>query len=268
MAPKKPPYLPLSLDGKKKVGPTARAAGVDIGVIAWGLWELWEHVWATKQDVVDGIIIDGCFGPIPAIRHALVAFGFLEPDGPQYRIRGAKEWLFGSEAAVTAGKASAATGKSLKNLKQNRDLASERPSNESDDDRTALEHAPNESPNKTEPHPASHQPNNPVPISSSLPPPEEVAVVAEIDLPDTPAGFWTWMQRSRVELGIPTELRMPKGFEKWHRRARKKHNVEPLCDAYLRYLRERFAKERNYSTGVFIGDGVWPTRIPQEGPHD
>ena len=110
-APKKPPYLPISLDAKKKMPPCARAANVDVGVIAWGLMELWELVWATKNDVVDLTVIQGCFGHGPLVVPSLIAFEFIEMQGKKHRVKGAKTWLFGSETARKAGKASAATSR-------------------------------------------------------------------------------------------------------------------------------------------------------------
>ncbi len=103
------PYLSFDLDAKKKVAPCARAVGVEPGVIAWGLLELWEHVWLTKDDVVGEMVLDGCFGPLERTREALVAYDFLEKAAVGYRVKGAARYLRVTEAKTKAGKARAAS---------------------------------------------------------------------------------------------------------------------------------------------------------------
>lgn len=109
------PYLSFDLDAKKRVAPAAKAAGVEPGVIAWGLLELWEHAWVSKTDVVGEMVLDGCFGPSPRVRDVLVAFGFIEAhsDG-RWRVKGADRYLRVSAARSEGGK------KASGNLKQNR----------------------------------------------------------------------------------------------------------------------------------------------------
>lgn len=115
------PYIQFDLDAKKLVPRIAKAAGTHSGKVAWGLMELWEHVWTTKKDVVTGMVLDGCFGPNGRIRTALIEHGFIEPVETGWRVRGAKQRLFGQEKRGSAGGlATAISRKSLANLKQNR----------------------------------------------------------------------------------------------------------------------------------------------------
>lgn len=156
---KRPPYLSFTLDAKKNAARTARAVGVEVGVVAWGLLELWEYVWGTKKDTVGTLVVDGCFGPNDKLRTALVEYGFLEQVPEGFRVRGADDWLFRSEAASKAGKASAESGKSLENLKQNHRTDSERnhvpPNGSPNDCRTTAERTTEQPPNPTQ------QPSNP-----------------------------------------------------------------------------------------------------------
>lgn len=157
MKSKRAPYLAFTLDAKKEAVRVAKATGVDVGSIVWGLLELWERVWGTKQDVVSHVVVSGCFGPDLQIREALVEFGFLEPVDNLFRVRGADEWLFRAEAASKAGKASAAAGKSLSNLKQNHRTTTEQtellPNGSPNSHRTDSERTTEQTPNPTQ-HPA------------------------------------------------------------------------------------------------------------------
>lgn len=100
-------YLQVELAAKKRIPKAAVAAGVQVGVIAWGLLELWEHVWESKNAIVGEMVIDGCFGPSAKLRDALVAFGFLEEVGGSYRVRGAERYLRISQARSEGGKKAA-----------------------------------------------------------------------------------------------------------------------------------------------------------------
>jgi len=99
-------YLAVDLDAKTAMPKVARAAGLSVGDVAWGLMELWEHAWREKTDVATGPVLAGCFGGGAATTDALVAFGFLEPTQDGYRIRGASRYLRIQEARSRGGKAS------------------------------------------------------------------------------------------------------------------------------------------------------------------
>ncbi len=99
------PYLAFDLDAKKRVPQVARAAGVQPCEVGWGLLDLWEHVWSTRNDVVGELLLDGFFGPNARIREALVAFGFLEPQGVgSYRVKGADRYSRISTVRSEGGK--------------------------------------------------------------------------------------------------------------------------------------------------------------------
>lgn len=100
------PYLPVDLDAKRKAEFVDRAHNLPKGTTVGGLLDAWEHVWATKSDVLGELYITACFGSSPAIRADLVTAGFLEqlPEG-QWRIRGAAKWLFGMEGKSRGGHA-------------------------------------------------------------------------------------------------------------------------------------------------------------------
>jgi hypothetical protein len=99
-------YLAVDLDAKTAMPKVARAAGLSVGDVAWGLMELWEHAWREKTDVATGPVLAGCFGGGAATTDALVAFGFLEPTQDGYRICGASRYLRVQEARSKGGKAS------------------------------------------------------------------------------------------------------------------------------------------------------------------
>lgn len=103
------PYLSFDLDGKKRAARVARAVGVDPGVVAWGLLELWEQTWASKEVVASEMVLDGCFGPNPRMREALVAYDFLQSVDGGWRVKGAARYLGISESRVGGGKARVAS---------------------------------------------------------------------------------------------------------------------------------------------------------------
>lgn len=106
------PYLAFDLDAKKRVPQVARAAGVQPCEVGWGLLDLWEHVWSSKNDSVGEMLLDGFFGPNQRIREALVAFGFLESKGDgSYRVRGADRYSRISGVRSEGGKTRITTAK-------------------------------------------------------------------------------------------------------------------------------------------------------------
>lgn len=102
------PFLQYDIDGKKKVPLVARAVGISVAEVGWGLLELWEHVWMAGEDVVPELVLSGCIGPSEALREALVAFGFLERlDGGRWRVKGTDRYTKAEEARSRGGKAAA-----------------------------------------------------------------------------------------------------------------------------------------------------------------
>lgn len=105
------PYLAFDLDAKKRVPRVARALGVEPGIIAWGLLEIWEHAWEAKADVVTDLTLTCCFGPTNEVRAALVDQGFIEQVESGWRIRGASRYLRISQTRSDAGKTRTASAK-------------------------------------------------------------------------------------------------------------------------------------------------------------
>jgi hypothetical protein len=77
------PYLQLTFDAKRRVALAARSVDLHPGILAWGLWEVWEDVWRRKDARVPAQVLAGCLGTDPRVAAALVAFDFLvvEADG-------------------------------------------------------------------------------------------------------------------------------------------------------------------------------------------
>lgn len=71
------PYLAITLDLKRRIGRAARAVGMDVGAMAWGVLELLEHVWERKSPAISALVITSCFGPGDQVASALVEFGLL-----------------------------------------------------------------------------------------------------------------------------------------------------------------------------------------------
>lgn len=101
------PYLAFDLDAKKLVPQVAKSAGVQTADVGWGLLELWDFVWSKKTATVDTLVLTGCFGPNDRVIDALVSYGFLEPDGDDFRVRGAERYLRVAAARSEGGKKSA-----------------------------------------------------------------------------------------------------------------------------------------------------------------
>jgi hypothetical protein len=106
------PFIPLELDAKKLVPKVARAAGLEDCRVAWGLWELWEWVYASQRDVVTGLMLVGFFGPSEQLVAAMVDFGFLEDlEQGRFRVRGATRLINAATSQSRAGNARAATAR-------------------------------------------------------------------------------------------------------------------------------------------------------------
>jgi hypothetical protein len=101
------PFIGFELDAKKKIGPAARVAGIAEEKLGWGLIDLWSWCWMEKRLYIDGILLEAFFGGDSVrVARALEAFGFLEAQDGQWRVKGAKKYLRISEARSEAGKTS------------------------------------------------------------------------------------------------------------------------------------------------------------------
>lgn len=102
------PFLQYDVDAKKRVPLVARAVGMSVAEVGWGLLELWEHVWMAGTDTVTELVLSGCIGPSDPLREALVAFGFLERlEGGAWRVKGTDRYSKAEEARSRGGKAAA-----------------------------------------------------------------------------------------------------------------------------------------------------------------
>lgn len=103
------PYLPVDLDAKRKAEFVDRAFGLSKGATIGGLLDAWEHVWRSKSDTLGELYITGCFGADARVRAGVVEAGFLEQlDDGQWRVKGAKKWLFAMEGRSRGGHAAKA----------------------------------------------------------------------------------------------------------------------------------------------------------------
>lgn len=250
----KPLYLPLEIDGKRHAALCARALGLHPGIVLWGLSELWEHVWRTHEDVISDLMLDACFTPEPRLRDALVAFGFIEKVPAGWRVRGAKRWLFGQrEAGSKGGQKTASSGKSLRNLRQNKGTSTE----------ALIEAAPKHPSKHHRSDSEAHPPPNTQHPTPNEPPPPVVAVEPEADPaehPPTGDGCWRWIQEQRAERGLPPELHRPRGFSDWHDKALERFGPGGVMRAWESFVRDKDFEPKGWPTAVFITPGVFDHR--------
>ena len=97
------PYLAFDLDAKHRLPMLARSTGMSPGDICLGLLDLWEHAWQRKTDTVSETIIYSCFTSDKAVE-VLTEFGFIEPVGNDFRVRGAERYLRVSKGRSAGGK--------------------------------------------------------------------------------------------------------------------------------------------------------------------
>lgn len=86
-------YISVELDAINKAPNVGRAAGVSEDTILAGLNRLWAYCFREKKDVLDALEVAGCFTSGINLFPALVSFGFLEPKGDAYRVKGADKYL-------------------------------------------------------------------------------------------------------------------------------------------------------------------------------
>lgn len=245
------PYIAFDLDAKKRVPAAARAAGVDPGVIAWGLLEIWEHVFATKSDLVGELILDGCFGPSPRIRQVLVAYGFLEEHAVgAYRVRGAGRYLRVKKAQSEAGKRAAGNLRRGRGEPENPIVISPGEPEVEPEDSSGFGPA---LPPSTE-----HLP----PSTKELPPPTSIEAAREKQEEEGwIATVWTGLQHIRRENDLAPEPRQPRKFRAWCAEVLRRGLAPPdIGTGYAAYILDQDFRLKGWPTAVFITDGVWPQR--------
>lgn len=87
----------------------ARSAGVGRDRALAGLVRLWHRCWADEADVFTADELAGILGArrIDRFAASLVSFGFLEPTGEAFRVKGGDRYLRIRESRRRGGKASA-----------------------------------------------------------------------------------------------------------------------------------------------------------------
>jgi hypothetical protein len=99
------PHIAFDLDAMKRVAPAARAAGISVEAMGWGLAQLWAWCWDRKRDTATAGHLAGHFGGDGTrVGAALVEFDFAEALDGEFRIRGAQKYLRISQARSEAGK--------------------------------------------------------------------------------------------------------------------------------------------------------------------
>lgn len=99
------PYIAYDLDAIAKAQHAARAARVGEDVIHGGNLRMWEFCWRSGVDHLSALQVRGFYATDSDVMPGLVAFGFLEPDGDAFRVKGAERYLRVSEARSRGGHA-------------------------------------------------------------------------------------------------------------------------------------------------------------------
>lgn len=241
------PYLPLELDGKKAMVKVARASGVPPGEVMWGLSELWEYVWTTKQDVVAPVVVLGCMGhSVPA--DTLVAFGFLEPVEEGFRVRGAGRLLAVSEARKKGAESTNAKRRSATLSVQNEP--------QKHAERT-VERRSSDAPEALL-HPEAQHPTPKLPKEEAPP-----LSVVKNDW-DGDVDFWNWFQSRRRAAGFVKE-KPPnsKALADFWREALEQlqGDPEPLRETVFRFGDDPYWQKRDLPFAAFAKN--WPKYVPR-----
>lgn len=247
------PYLSFDLDALRRVPKVAAAAGVEAGLICYGLLQLWEEAWRSKKTTATFTHLRAFFpGAKPdALADALELFGFVEKQGPStFRIRGAERYLRISKARSEGGKK--ASGNLLRGRKAAGDTTGAQPG--------TLPAQAGEEPEKS---PGSYSEHSNSEHSNS----EHSTTTGgggEVDdaafFPPTADGAWAFIQFMREERGRARELQRPTGFAEWHAKAMREVGLDGVNWAITRYFADAHFADRDWATAVFISDGVWPHR--------
>lgn len=128
------PYLAVSLDAVNHAADLGRASGLTEEAAGWGLVRMWAHAFRSKVDMVTPAQVSGFFGgDVARVAVALIAFGFLEARGADFRVKGADRYLRLHEARRKGGLAAAknlvpgARHRKRKSIGSSRDAAEKQP---------------------------------------------------------------------------------------------------------------------------------------------
>lgn len=254
------PYLAFELDAKKKVPLVARAADSTAPAVAWALLELWEHVWASKRDVLSIIEVRGCIGTAPTLLDALVAFGFLEPVENGFRVRGADRYLRLAEARRKGAEATnkKRSERSVSHAQATQESAGATLERRSDDALSPKveQRAPNVEDRGEEAQPSPLAEKSPVVIA---PPDKPVEQWQGED-------FWRWFQHKRQEAGFVAERGPPPRLSFWWSPVMLElnGNVERLKEGVYRFGEDPFWQKNQLPWRGF--QTQWPSYVPREVP--
>jgi hypothetical protein len=246
------PFLAITLDLKRRIGRTARALGMDVGTMAWGVLELLEHVWERKDPAVSALVVAACFGPDPRVAPALVEFGLLVATDSGWNLceEETDRLLLTHRQRVAAGKARAeGAGRSGGAFTSGPPADHQREASGPPAGNQLLHPAPStQHPPKEPPPPAPPRGANVVPLRTSERSEEE-----EVDR------LWEFMQSEREKLGRSREKR-PKAFSLWAAGVLREVGSFRLTAAYSRYLLDDDFSLRGWPMPVFQTPGVWRPR--------
>lgn len=206
-------------------------------------------------------------GPPDLLVEAMEATGFLQllPDG--FRIRGTSRYrrLWEKNQRPSQSQREANSGKSGSSAPDNAGPAPE-PAKSPPVDLDLEEETKRDPKREAEEFPPAADQEGGTSAAGNpfadVPPPPDPEGVAYPEASDC----WEWMRALRAECGRPLELRMPKGFERWHHIAVREAGVEGIQRAYERYLAGTLAADRGWPTAVFMTPHVWSTRTYPEPP--
>lgn len=94
-------YIAFDLDALNVARDVGNACGLEEAYVTHGMLRMWSWCFRTKTDSVNGEHVRGFFGADATA--ALIAFGFLTPDGSAFKVRGAERYLRLSEARKKGG---------------------------------------------------------------------------------------------------------------------------------------------------------------------
>lgn len=97
------PFIAYDLDAIAKAQHAARASRVTEDVIHGGNLRMWEFCWRSATDHLTALQVRGFYATDNDVVPGLVAFGFLEPAGDSFRVKGAERYLRVTEARRKGG---------------------------------------------------------------------------------------------------------------------------------------------------------------------
>lgn len=292
-------FLSFDLDAKKRAQRAARAAGVDPGIMVWGLLELWEHCWLERVDVVSTVVLHGCFGHAPEVPAALATFGFLEAQGEAWRVRGAQRYLRVSTARSQGGQARAAGPRNARGqLLPSSHPAGPGPADQQNTSPTpSTEHRTPEEPKEEEAPPPPPDINRamgalsvPAIVAGAAPdrrdpanqvppirerreqPPPGFSVVPPTTEPEEWTGedFWRWAQSIRAKARYPPEKRPRASLSSWWSACLMQEGITPraLQAGFLKFGQSDFweAREPPFPFHGFMSE--WSTFTRMEAPDE